>query len=277
MLEAIRWYSWKGHCTETIDAFSVKSQSAAQTLGPFVDENQKPVLWVGWGCRQDGKKIPPYFRHWPRGGIGRRWFPEYKSVVEKATAEKGESRVHHKAKAVCATLTRLIAEGRPLPWCFKDSDLSSFTVSGNLLADVVRVEEEFPLRTPFDRQSYRFDVGLLGTKILKNPQLLGAIEFELSNKMGIWKTAICKALGFPLVTVNLDGVSEAEITEDWCFRMLTETTMSSDDGQRRNYIFVHTMLYPIYLDLSEKIRPEGRHRFVVFASNDELQKLKHWL
>ena len=278
MREAIRWYSWKGYCVEKISSFAVKSPSSAQTLGPFVDENRKPVLWVNWGRRQDGIAIPPYFRHWPKGVVGRHWVPDYKAEITATTALKHESRVHLKAKAVCSQLlTKLIAEGKPLPWCFKDETSSDFPLSGNLLSNVIQVKEECPLKTPFDQQRYCFDIGLLGPKILEKPQLLGAIEFELTSRMGIWKTAVCKALGFPLMTVNLDGVNETQITEDWCYRILTETTTTSDDGQRRNYLFVHTMLYPVYLDLPEKFRPENRHRFIVFASDKELQKLRELL
>ena len=167
----------------------------------------------------------------------------------------------------------MINKGQPLPWCFKDADASEFPLSGNLLADVDQAERELPMKTPFGEKEYRFDVGLLGATILTKPQVLGAIEFELSSHVGVWKTALCKAVGFPLITVNLEGFSVHDITEDWCFRILTETTQTSDDGQRRNYFFLHTMLYPVYLDIPKSLRAEDRHRFVVFATDVDLKHL----
>ena len=278
MDEATRWYTWKGNCVERIRASEIKSHAAAVKLGPFVDENVKPVLWVGWGRRESGKAIPPYFRHWPRTSTGGNWCPPLKDEIQQIEAAKGESESHRRAKQVCVSLlSKMIAAGEPLPWAFKDAECSDFSLSGNLLADAVRVQRELSVLTPFAGERYRFDVGLLGNPILKNEQCLVAIEFELTNRVGIWKTAICRTLGFPLITIDLAGIAPDDITEDWCRTVLTETTHTSDDGRRRNYFSVHTMLYPTFLDIPVHIRREPRHRFVVFADDRQLRELKDLL
>jgi hypothetical protein len=65
MEEATRWYTWKGNCVERIRATDVKSHAAADKLGPFVDLQVKPVLWVGWAVARTAR------RYRLTSGIGR--------------------------------------------------------------------------------------------------------------------------------------------------------------------------------------------------------------
>jgi len=111
MKYARRYYSWNGSTTNLVSASDVKSYWNASSIGPFVSENGRPVCWVGWGKREDGRKIPPYFRHWPQTGLN---FEEAKRRREKACAE---SPIHRKTKPVCAeALIDLIDREESLWW-----------------------------------------------------------------------------------------------------------------------------------------------------------------
>ncbi len=251
MKDALQLYTWRGIYVDRIAADAIKSRSAATERGPFGDDNHRPVYWVRWGTRQDGSKIPPYFRHWPKGGSEGRLFPTFQESCAEQEVIRGESTIHKKAKEVCVRLiTRLIAEKREIPWVFANSDVSDFPLSGNLLSEVTEAQAEYVMGTPFG-ENYRFDIALIHrSPAFSKPQVFAAIEFELSNALSIWKVAICKAMGFPIVTIELEGLDENDITEKWLLETLQETTKSNPEGRRRNFFFVHSMLYPVYVDFN---------------------------
>jgi hypothetical protein len=276
MTEAILFHSWKGHCVETIRAIDIKSRAATLDLGGLVDSQMRPVYWVGWGVRGTGRKIRPYFKHWPKEGKGRRIFPSFKDTVAARDVIRKESSLHRKAKKICVeALSELVQSKKELLWYFKNDKISDFPMTGNLLANVTEINEEVSVETPFG-ENYRFDVALLATGApFKKPVLLGAVEFEYQSKLTMWKTAICKAMGFPIISIDLDEVKEEEITKEWVAKILTETTKTNENGQRRNYFFVHSMLYPVYLEIPQNI--SRRHQYVVFAENKILFKIRDWL
>lgn len=226
--------------------------------------------------RGSGRKVRPHFRHWSREGTGRKMFPTFGEALARREATRSESPRHRKAKRVCAeALTELIKNGSRLPWAFRNPEISDFPMTGDLLSGVSEVREEYSIDTPFG-EKYRFDVALVASGgSFKKPVILGAIEFEFESRLSIWKTAVCKAAGIPIVSIDLDEVGEEMITREWIVRTLLETAASSEDGRRRNFIFVHSMLYPVFLDVPAKLRlGPDRHQYVVFAPNETLGQLK---
>lgn len=277
METAYKLYSWKGLCTERVDASKIKSPSDARKLGPFVDENKFPLTWVNWSKPKSrtGKKTPPYFRYYPNGRIKGR---KYKSLEEEIDEIKefSESEIHKKArKEITQYLNNLIESKKPLEWSFKDDSISDFSLTGDLLSEVVKVVTPYKYKTPFGVE-YEFDVALLG-KTLKEPLLLGAIEIEKTHKFGFLKLLISKSLGFPLVSINMEDYRIEDIDKDWCSRILGETTHNSEDGLRRNYFYIHNALYPVYINIPDKIRQDEKHQFLIFCKDSQFDDLNKTL
>lgn len=163
MIEALRFHSWRGDCTDKVRAPDIRSRSSALELGPFVDPDLRPVYWVRWGTRESGKKIRPYFKHWSKEGTGRKMFPAFKEAVASREKSKGESPRHRKAKRVCVeALSELVKNGTQLPWAFKNPEISDFPMTGDFLSGVSEVREEYSIDTPFG-EKYRFDVALIAS------------------------------------------------------------------------------------------------------------------
>ena len=144
MKSAFRLYTWRGMNVDRIDAKAVKSHAAATEFGPFTDDEQRPVHWVGWGTRENGRKIPPYFRHWPKNGRDRHLFRTLAEEMALRDAACGESQVHKKAKTVAVDLlNRMIRESKPIPWIFSNPEVSDFPLSGDLLSEVTEAKAEY--------------------------------------------------------------------------------------------------------------------------------------
>lgn len=270
---AYRLYSWKGLFTKRVDATKIKSPSDARKLGPFVDENKFPLTWVNWSKPKitTGKKSHPYFRHYPGGRIKGK---KYKSIDEEVNESRkfSESEIHKKARKIIADyLNELIQKEKGLEWSFKDKEVSDFSLTGNLLSEVQDVVTPFKYTTPFGVE-YEFDIALLG-KSLKTPLILGAIEIEKTHKFGFLKLLVSKSLGFPLISINMEDYTLEEIDREWCDRILTETTNSSNDGLRRNYIYIHNALYPTYVNVPDEIRRDSKHQFLIFCKENQFEKL----
>lgn len=275
MKEAYRLYSWRGIMKERINAKDIKSPSDARKLAPFVDEEKQPLLWVNWSKpRVDtGKKVPPYFRGYPQGRIPtKKYFKTIKEEIEEKT-KQSESEIHKKARRLLTKyLSKLVNEGKALRWAYSDPRISDFPITGNLLSEVETIETHYKYKTPFGVQ-YEFDIALLGKKLNKERLILGVIEIEKTHHFGFLKLIISKCLGFPLVSINIDEEKLENIDEIWCEKALTETKRNSDDGLRRNYIYLHNSLYPIYTDLPSKYRTDGKHQYLVFCKKEKFDRL----
>jgi hypothetical protein len=233
MRKALRVASLHGSFKE-INARDIKSRPDARKLGPFVDQSEEWVSWVGWGKRKTGKSIPPYFRHC--GAY--RTNVDIRELVNQKRRTCSESEIHKKAKTVTLDyLKKLIAKGEKLPWAYKDDRVSDFSLSGNLLSEVEDVKQEYQYRaTSLSDSKFEFDIALLGKSVNNNPIILGAIEFELTHEFELLKCLVSKSSGFPLISIDLKDVTEQEITEDWCKRRLLETKNSSDDNRRQLHL-----------------------------------------
>lgn len=279
MKSALRLYSWEGLQKEWIDAIKIKSHSDARKLAPFMDEYKKPLSWVNWSKPRavSNKKTKPYFRHYPEGVKSKRkYITLHEELIEKAKI--AETDTHLKAKQILADyLVRLIENGQELKWAYKDERVSDFSMTGDLLSGVKQIQTEYRYKTPFFDKEYKFDIALLGNIITKEPILLGAIEIEKENKFGLLKCLICKSLGFPLISVNIDELKLEDITDEWAKNVLSETTKNSSDGLRRNYIYLHNSLYPVYANIPDRFRNGNKHQFIISCKPEDLGKLANYL
>jgi hypothetical protein len=83
-----------------------------------------------------------------------------------------------------------------------------------LLSDVVEVAvDSYQIKLPFGKV-YRPDIALLGPKLKNRPLLLGIIELELSHEAEALKCLYCKATAAPVLIVNLQEATPADITEE---------------------------------------------------------------
>lgn len=276
MDEAIRVYSAdKGYLAEIIRATEIKSHAHARKLAPLVDRNKNLLYWVDWGAlKKNGKPKVAHFRHYPRGSQ-RNLELEVIDEIQLRYSKSIESLKHRKAKeAIYALLCEWLSENRHLPWIFKDQEISDFTLSGDLLAGAKEIRKEFPIKTPFGTD-YRLDIAILGNKIGKSFILLAGIEVEFTHQFDFTKALICKSIGFPLISVDIEHLEESDINIEWARAVLTETTKSSGNGLRRNYIYVHRFLSSFFLDIPREYAPELRHQYVIFAK--EHNKIIIWL
>ncbi len=276
---ALRVFSFHGLLAEKIGAINIKSRADARKRGPFMGENNDLLLWVNWTRRDAAVRRRPYFRQYPASSGGERAFArQLQTEITQRETARSESPIHKKAKeALGACLKKLVADGRSVPWCYKDDQASDFPISGNLLSDVKEVVvDTYSLKMPFG-MTYRPDVALLGDKIKNQRVFLGAIELELSHEAELLKCLLCKATGAPLMSMDLHGADENDITEEWCLARLTETTTDSADGLRRNYVYLHNMLYSVFSDAPLDLLEDNQHQFVIFVSDDDIKKLWDWL
>jgi hypothetical protein len=141
---------------------------------------------------------------------------------------------------------------------------------------VKTVEKEYRISPPFINY-YDLDIALLGNKLRNKNIILGAIEIEYTHEVDLLKTLLCKSLGFPLFTVDLSDTKYEEITEEWCIKRLTETKFNSEDDRRRNFVYIHNMLYPVFLTGYEDWGLGDKHQYIIFANDQEIQKLSEYI
>jgi hypothetical protein len=266
-----------GFFREKINAREIKGREDARKIGPFFNDSKELMSWVNWGTKKNSTKIKPYFRRYGDGIHNIRQIKK-KLEEEKKDADKLKDKSIHKRtqKILKRALEQLLRENRPIRWSFKDPRLTDFFLSGDLLSNVSTVEEEFRIFPPFTNY-YSLDIALLGDKICNKPIILGAIEIEYTHEVDLLKTLLCKSLGFPLFTININDVSYGEITEEWCIKRLLETTCNSKDNRRRNYVYIHNMLYPVYLSGYESWDVGEKHQYIIFIRDDDSKKLVRYV
>jgi hypothetical protein len=163
-----------------------------------------------------------------------------------------------------------------MPWAFKDADASDYPLEGNLLLGGDRVMTEHPLLTPFGSQ-FRLDIAVLGPPILSEPMVLGGVEIELGHAFDGRKALIGKSLGFALISIDITEMTLDDITPQWAESALTATTRSHEQGRRQTYIYLHDLLYPLYVQLPTFLDSEQRHQYLVFSDDATLHRLVKWL
>lgn len=274
MDKAIQVFSRHGLFSREICAREIRSREHFRKLWPLVtdSESRQEVTWVRPTFDSENHLLRvSHFRVLP-GKV-----PELAALFEQEETERqrqvGESKEHKLAKSlIAAELTRRINLGLGLPWAFNDPDSSDFPLVGNLLLGANAAAQEFSLTTPFGSQ-YRIDVAVLGSAIDSEPMVLGGIEIELTHAFDGRKAILGKSQGFPLITIDIAGMSLADLTPEWATLALSATTRSAEDGRRQTYIYLHDLLYPLYAQIPDFINDDQRHQFLVFDEDNSLKRL----
>ncbi len=279
MEEALVIFSRQGLFKRKIHASDIRSREHARKLWPLVTP-MTPYELVGWvspSFKEHRRKA--YFRR-PREGSSVQSMTDILTTMEGERQRKvGESPEHQKAKALLqAELQRLIDNGIPMRWRFKDSNVSDLALSGNLLLGATAAIQEHPITTPFGL-SYRLDIAIVGAPISSQELILGGIEIELSHPFEGRKAMISKTQGFPLISVDISDMVLEEITPEWASHILELTTTDDPDGRRKSYVYLHDLLYPLYL-----VRPpylmgkyHEKHQYHAFANDESLDQLRKWI
>lgn len=280
MNEALIALSRAGRMKRTVSAMRITSREHARKLWPLVTPNSPHQLltYVSPTFNAEGALIRRgHFRtlSGPRSIDIRTHFDGEESARVKAM---GESEEHRRAKELIANaLTTRLKANRAMPWSFSDPDATDFYLSGNLLLGAQSVLTELRVKTAFG-STYRLDVGIVSAPIGKRPLILGGIEIEREHAFDGRKALISKSQAFPLISVDITDMTLAEITPQWADRALTKTTASNGDGMRATYIYLHDILYPLYIQLPSILADTDKsHQFLIFASDADLDKLLPWI
>lgn len=277
MNEAVVVFSRNGMFTTTVSARDIHSHEHARKLWPLVtpSEPRQLVTWVKPIFINDKLKRRSHFRTLPgaRNLNVAQIFEREEAARYKAVNESPE---HSAAKLMVAeALRQRLQKGLAMPWYFKDQDSSQYHLAGNLLLGAETVHVEELVKTSFGCD-YRLDVAITSKQVNKNPILLGGVEIEWGHQFDGRKALIGKSQAFPLISIDISGMTLDEVTPEWADAALTATTHSSETGQRKTYIYLHDLLYPLYLQLPSGLIKETRHQFLVFAPDDDLSHLEKW-
>ena len=277
MDSALRLFSWYGVKAERLNASAIRSREDARKLGPFVDPSgQRLVLWrkPSFDAETRYRKRRSHFAYFPQGTSSAvvRFGKEDFDTASYDRARQNNPRHSRTRDLLVATLRDMVANNRAASWVMKDERVSDFPLSGNLLEHVTDVVSEYKFPTPFGK-TYKFDIALLGPTIGQGPILLAAVEIEFSHEFDILKCLLCKCLGFPLLSLDITETDDCEISEGWCQQMLLSTTAEHPEGRRFNYVYLHEMLYPVFLDVPQEAVHDDRHQYLVFAKDDQFDKL----
>ena len=275
MKEALRVHGYYGFFEETVTAQEIRSREDARKLGPFVDRNKRYIYWRRPSFDPVSKRLRrrSHFAHYPRN----------RSVAIRITSAedfdparydelRNESSKHRKALLLVSKILRdRHSSARSACWLFKDERASDFSFSGNLLADAQEIRSEYRYAMPFGNE-YRFDIALLGTKYTKSDNVIGAVEIEFTHEFDFIKCMLAKAMGFPLLSIDITEVEEKEITYDWCQHALLGTTETDTQGRRSNFVNLHDMLYPAFSDAPRSLTGD-RHQYVIVAKDSEFDRI----
>jgi uncharacterized protein (DUF736 family) len=272
---ALRVYSSKGLFKEEIKAVDIKSREDARKLGPFASDDRL-LVWVSRAYYKDGKlKSQAHFRRYPKASSAETNLIAAE-ILDRHKSKKQNTK-HSKAQnLIASTCKEMINNKQSLVWSFVDSKSSDFKLSGDLLAYVERVETEYKISTPFG-EKYRLDVALLGPMTGGKRLVLGGIEIEDTHRFEFSKTLFCKTLGFPLMSIDISNANISNLDRDWAVKSLTETKTNSPDNRRKNYVYIHPMLYSVYLVFPSSINKENRHQFIIFPPEDKFKEVMNWI
>ena len=283
METALRLFSWHGIKRETVLASDIRSREDARKLGPFVDPSGRRVVhWRKPSFDEETRRRirRAHFAHYPTNSEGKQFESGYlhSDTVSIENDKRKETRHGLAVAAIVSALQGLMAKGMSANWAYTDPRISNdATLSGNLLQDVIEIAVEYPYRLAAVDRSYRFDIALLGPKVGKSKAILAVIEVELTHAYDVEKCLVAKSLGFPLLSMNIDELDEDEISEAWAVETLLGRTTNRSDRRRFNFIYLHDMLAPVFLDINFA----DKHEYVVFVGNgkhefacNQLKRLK---
>jgi len=280
---ALRLFSWHGIKRETVLASDIRSRDDARKLGPFVDPSGRRVVhWRKPSFDEETRRRirRAHFAHYPTNSEGKQFESGYlhSDTVSIENDKRKETRHGLAVAAIVSALQGLMAKVMSANWAYTDPRISNdASLSGNLLQDVIEIAVEYPYRLAAVDRSYRFDIALLGPKVGKSKAILAVIEVELTHAYDVEKCLVAKSLGFLLLSMNIDELDEDEISEAWAVETLLGRTTNRSDRRRFNFIYLHDMLAPVFLDINFA----DKHEYVVFVGNgkhefacNQLKRLK---
>lgn len=275
MKEALVVFSRKGEFKFTVHARDITSREDARKRWPMVTPTfpYHLVTWVKPSFAESGRLLRrSHFRTLPDS-----YHYDFLQYFQNEEAERQhivqESKEHRQAKElIAAELSRRLRLNLTMPWYFKDESASDYHLEGNLLLGADSIVTEYPVKTSLGCD-YRLDIAILTPTINKEPILLGGVEIELGHAFEGRKALIGRSQGFPLISIDITEMALSDITPKWAENALTATTRSHEKGQRKTYIYLHDLLYPLYVRLPSFVDKEHRHQFLIFAKDDELKTL----
>lgn len=252
------------------EATDIKSNADATRLAPFVDEDGYTMFWVNWSkplTHRDGKKNRPYFSHYSSIRGNKSGFKETLQQEIEEQQKLSESAEHKTARLLIARyLEELVAKGQRLNWSFIDRSNSIGLVTGDLLQCVEEIKCPYKYTAPSGHK-FEFDIALLGRKFDKERIILGALEVEKTHKTTIIKSLISRSLSFPLIKINIDDLTAAQINEAWAKAIISETTQNSEDGFRKNYILLNHSTLTVYCNIPPQERQfNDKHEYIILAT-----------
>lgn len=273
-------FSRAGSDGETVKATDFRSHEDARKYWPFLSEDgTELVCWVKSAELSGGRRGKRHFRKLPSFYQRTSLVKAFELIERKRQKRLNESLEHKQAKdLLCQELQKRIVSNASKEWYFKDRFVSDFSFTGNLLFGAVGIQSEMPIKTGFG-PTFKLDIGIIGPTIKNKPSCIGGIELEFRNQFDGRKALLSRSLGFPLISIDISGLSLNEITPQWAQDILSKTTNNSDDGLRKTYIYLPASLYPLYINPPEylfKVK-DTRHQYLAFARSEILKKLEEWL
>jgi len=279
MDSALIVFSRQGLFTQTIKARDIPSREHARKLWPFIiaKDNPQLVTFVSPSFNRDGTlKQRSHFRTLS-SSRSLNFAQVFKEEEDQRRLAASESIEHRTAKDLIAQeLQQRVLQNKGLPWSFRDISASDFHFEGNLLLGAVEIAPEYTVQTPFGT-CFRLDVAVLGTAIRSKPIILGGIEIERTHAFEGRKALLGKSLGFPLISIDISEMSIDEITPEWAARVLSQTTASSLNRRRQTYVYLHDLVYPLFVQIPKEIIEEQKHQYLIFADDSTLAKLVKWI
>lgn len=273
--KAVKIFSREGKFKKIISATEIKSSEHARKLSPFVDPNNhnSQVIWVSPSFDKESNKLKKrsYFRK--KSALHLKAIDIQKDENLRV-AICSESEEHKKAKnLISQELIYRLSKGLALDWGFYDSEATDFLIKGNLLLGANRIAMEYPFKTS-SGHLFRLDIAILGGGVRESNNkefILVGIEIEKENTFDYRKEILCKSAGFPLISIDISGMHIEEITEGWARKVIGENLKNSQ--RRTNYIYIHDLLYTLFIDYPEWFfENEPHHQYIVFDNKEGLDK-----
>jgi len=282
MKRAVRVFSRAGLFKTPVDAWDITSSEHARKLWPFVTPPEEgPRQFVTW-VRSSFDQKTGYRqrqRHFRRLGNGKSKNIQHFFEVQKEdwAKKRAETSEHKRAKELITNeLLRRLDSGEGLLWSYMDKTSSDFAFYGDLLLNADVVKPEVRIKTPYDTD-YRLDIAILGGNPLgSTPLLLGGIEIEFEHAFNGCKALLCRTLAFPLISIDISGMTIEELTKDWAKSVLSLTTIDDAQNRRKTFVYLHDLIYPQFSSFPSH-GADRKHQFIIFAPTETLSKLTNRL
>ncbi len=273
MHKALIYASRQGPFKKEITAFDIKSREHYRDLLPLLcPETGKPVTWVK-GNFEDRKVIRrSHFRL--LAGKRRSDYLNY-TEYKKSRNASIQTPEHIKAKEVLfEVLSRELSGTKRMFWQFSYGDISAFYFKGNMLFNATEVKMECHVKTLFNKDVF-LDLAIVGQSFDNEPLILFGIELEKEHQFGGLKTILCKALGFPFISIDISDMAIDDINLEWAKNALSLTTKDDPMGFRKSFVYLPPLLYPFYVRYGDiRLDLKGKQVYIVFASDDKLTTIR---